>query len=140
MKPLPPLLFTLAAGLLLLPGCTDSHAAATPTPAPAALYKAGHGLQLSPAAREFTGVATATFADRIPADALVRTAKGDFVYVANGAWLLRTPVTVAAGYGLSFAVTDGLYEGDIIVTHGARMLWITELGALNGGVGCADGH
>jgi len=126
--------------LLALSGCTDSHAAPAPETAPAALYKAGHGLQLSPAAREFTDVATAPFASRIPTEALVRTAKGDFVYVANGPWLLRTPVTVTTGDGLSFGVVDGLYEGDLVVVRGARMLWVTELGALNGGVGCADGH
>lgn len=128
------------AALLALAGCSDSHAAPATEPTPAALYKSGHGIQLSPAAREFAGVVTAPFTSRIPTEALVRTAKGDFVYVANGPWLLRTPVTVTPADGLSFVVTDGLYEGDLVAVRGARMLWITELGALNGGVGCADGH
>jgi hypothetical protein len=137
MKPLLTLL--LAAAALLLAACADSHArtAALPAPPPAATFKAGHGLKLSPAALAFTGVTTAEFTGRLPASALLRTAKGDFVYTVNGDWLLRTPVTLAPD-GLT--VTAGLYEGDRIATHGVRHLWLAELQATNGGVGCADGH
>lgn len=136
------LLLASAAALLLATGCNDSQAreAAAPAPVPAALYKAGHGLQLSPAAATFAGVSTAEFTGRLPAAALLRTVKGDFVYVANGGWLLRTPVTVAAGDGLGFTLKDGLYEGDQVAITGVRALWLAELQAVNGGVGCADGH
>jgi hypothetical protein len=90
------------------------------------------------------GIATADFATRLPTAAVLRTVKGDFVYVANGPWFLRTPVTLGAADSPSapnsFALKEGLYEGDTIVTHGVRALWLAELQATNGGVGCADGH
>lgn len=139
---------------LLSSGCGEgraqkAHAPAHP-PKPAATYKAGHGLQLTPVAASFIGltatdVGTRDFAEAkgataIPASALVRTVKGDFVYVVNGEWLLRTPVKLAAGDRSHYAVDEGLYEGDKIVTQGARELWLAELQAVNGGVGCADGH
>ena len=128
----------LTAISLLLTGCSDSHAQSQASEAPpASTYKAGHGVRLSPAATEFAGVATAEFTGSLPAGALLRTVKGDFVYVANGEWLLRTPVVLAAD---GVTVTHGLYEGDIVVTQGVRALWLAELQAINGGVGCADGH
>lgn len=135
------LIALLGSGLLLATGCTDSHAqAATTEPVAASSYKAGHGVLLSPAAAQFAGLVTAEFTGRLPADALLRTAKGDFVYVANGPWLLRTPVTVQGDPLAGFTVNDGLYEGDVIATRGVRVLWLAELQAINGGVGCADGH
>lgn len=136
------LLAGLAAGLLLAAGCTDSHArtAATPPVASAATYKAGHGIQLSPAARAFAQIATTGFDGRLPASALLRTARGNFVFVDNGGWFLRTPVTVATDDGLTVTLKDGLYDGDIVVTRGVSALWLAELQAVNGGVGCADGH
>ena len=134
-------LIALALVCHLASGCSDSHAQARAAePAPAATYKAGHGLQLSPSAARFAGIATAEFTGRLPADALLRTIKGDFVYVVNGEWLLRTPVTVQGDTATGFTVTAGLYEGDRIATHGVRALWLAELQAINGGVGCADGH
>lgn len=149
-------LLLLAAALAttaFLSGCSRSSAkaaATAPEPAPAATYKAGRGLQLSPAATAFIGLQTADVAVRdlgsvkgtaaIPADALLRTAKGDFVFVANGGWFLRTPVTVSAADGNWHAVKEGLYEGDTVVTHGVRALWLAEIQAVNGGVGCTDAH
>ena len=136
---LPLLLF---AGLLL-PGCGHSHAesntGSAPAPEPAALYKAGHGLKLTPFAREFVGLATTEFSGRLPAAALLRTVQGDFVFVANGEWFLRTPITVSAVDGASFTVKDGLYEGDTIVTRGMRALWLAELHNLRAGQACARG-
>lgn len=138
--------------LLGLPACSDSHATTTAhsEPAPASTYKAGHGLQLTATARKFIALQTGEVAIRsfaganaataIPAEALLRTIKGDFVFVANGAWFLRTPVQIGASDGAWFEVKDGLYEGDTIVTHGTQALWLAELQAVNGGVGCADGH
>lgn len=133
-------------------GCSRSSAetvGATPAAKPAAHYKAGHGLQLSPTASQFIGLQAAVVAARdvgaakavaaVPATALLRTVRGDFVFVANGGWFLRTPVQIGAGDGAWFEVKDGLYEGDSIVTHGTHALWLAELQAVNGGVGCADG-
>ena len=130
--------------LLAFSGCTESHASAghdhAAEPAAAVTFKAGRGLRLSDPALAFAGVATAEFTGRLPAAALLRTARGDFVYVANDGWLLRTPVKLADGNGVSFAVGDGLYEGDVIVVGGAQALWLAEIQAVNGGVGGADGH
>ena len=136
---------------LILGGCRSSRAAperVQPAEA-AAVYKAGHGLRLSSAARELVGLRTMDVTGReagagdrpisIPAGAVVRTVKGDFVYVTNGPWFLRTPVTVGATEAGRCQLTDGLYEGDAVVTEGARALWLAELQAVNGGVGCADG-
>jgi hypothetical protein len=142
----------LAALALALSGCGQSRAEKPrgPETKAAAFYKAGHGLQLTPVAAAFIQLATAEVGTRdfaeakgaaaIPTAALVRTVKGDFVYVANGEWFLRTQVKLGASDSSFFAVEEGLYEGDKIVTHGARELWLAELQAVNGGVGCADGH
>ncbi|HEX2862509.1 MAG TPA: hypothetical protein VHN79_12760 [Lacunisphaera sp.] len=136
MKPLCLILLTLS--LLFASGCADSHAHDHASePPPASAYKAGHGVQLSPDAARFAGLATAEFTGRLPDGALLRTVKGDFVYVVNGEWLLRTPIVLDAG---GSTVTEGLYEGDRIATAGVSSLWLAELQAINGGVGCADGH
>lgn len=133
-------LLASAAVLLFASGCSNSSARETAAPAPAVVYKAGHGLRLSPAATAFAGIDTAEFTGRLPTAALLRTVKGDFVYVVNGECLLRTPVTVGEAAGLDLTLKDGLYEGDRIVVAGVRALWLAELQAINGGVGCADGH
>lgn len=140
--------------LPFLAGCGRSSARSAPVPAPepvpAATFKSGRGLQLSAPAAAFIGlqstdvvtrdVGSAKGATAIPVSALLRTAKGDFVQVANGGWYLRTPVKVGPTDGAWVAVLEGLYEGDTVVTHGVRALWLAEIQAVNGGVGCADGH
>ncbi len=150
---------TLLIGLLAtlslvgLSGCNRASAeisSVAPETKPAAHYKAGHGLQLTPTATQFIGLKTGEVGSRdigdtksvpaVAAGSLLRTVKGDFVYVSNGGWLLRTPVTIGANDGGWFEVKEGLYEGDTIVTHGTQALWMAELQAINGGVGCADGH
>ena len=76
------LLAGLAAGLLFSAGCTDSHARTTtaaPVAPPAATYKAGHGIQLSPAARAFANVATTGFDGRL-------LAADESPIVAEGTW------------------------------------------------------
>ncbi len=149
----PILLISATLLAVVLAGCSPTHAeddhqhAAEAT---AAHYKEGHGVRLSPTAAAFVGLATAEVAVQsvgtagevpaIPAAALLRTVKGDFVYVANGDWYLRTPVTAGTAHGDWLEVREGLYEGDIVVSAGAQALWLAELQAVNGGVGCADGH
>lgn len=134
-----------------LTGCGESRATpALPEPTPAATYKAGHGVQLSPRGREFVSLQTGEVSSHafagaaptaaIPVEALLRTVKGDFVYVANGEWFLRTPVKIGAANATHIEIKDGLYEGDTIVVKGTRALSLAEIQALNGGVGCADGH
>ena len=39
----------------------------------------------------------------------------------------------------SIQVADGLLEGDVIAIAGVWGLWLAELQAIKGGVGCADG-
>jgi hypothetical protein len=78
----------------------------------------------------FTATMTATNKEAttaIPSSALLRSAQGDFVYVANGERLLRTAVT-AGDEGEGFVqITDGLYAGDKVVVKPVEMLWLTEL-------------
>jgi hypothetical protein len=144
--------FTLFPVALGLSGCGDSHAQAHDHDAetvPASTYKAGHGVQLTDKGREFVGLKTGEVvahafdggeAPAVPAGALLRTVKGDFVYVANGEWFLRTPVKTGRADATHIEITDGLYEGDTVVIQGVRGLSLAEIQALNGGVGCADGH
>jgi len=145
-------LLVISSLSFVLSGCGDSQAASAPhvEPTPASTYKAGHGVQLTGTGRKFVGLQTGEVGSHafagadevpaIPAEALLRTVKGDFVYVANGEWFLRTPVTVGGADATHIEIKDGLYEGDTIVVKGVRGLSLAEIQALNGGVGCADGH
>ncbi len=148
--PLLPILLALATALFAT-GCSDTSAAtSSPTTdhaETACTYKAGHGVQLTPAAREFAGLTTAEVAPRgdawtaIPRAAVLATAHGPAVYVANGEWFLRTPVELGAPLADDHVeVTGGLYEGDQVAVGGLRVLALAEIQAVNGGVGCADGH
>ncbi len=130
-------------------GAGDGHDHAAEA-APAVLFKAGRGLQLGATAVQFIGLATAEVAMRdlpgaagapaIPESALLRTVRGEFVFVANGGWYLRTPVRTGAAAGGWIEIRDGLYEGDTVVAQGARALWLAEIQAVNGGVSCTHGH
>jgi len=116
----------------------------------AAEYKAGHGVRLGEAAAAFVGLRLGDVETRdlpgaagvaaIPRDALLRTVRGEFVFVQNGDWLLRTPVTAGVATDGWIEVKDGLYEGDRVAVAGVDALWLAEIAAVNGGVGCADGH
>lgn len=116
----------------------------------AVVFKAGRGLHLGATAAQFIGLATAEVAARdlpgaagapaIPESALLRTVRGEFVFVANGGWYLRTPVQTGAVAGGWIEIRDGLYEGDTVVAQGARALWLAEIQAVNGGVSCTHGH
>ena len=151
------------SGLLvatLLAGCgsgkgSSSHATAAghgigSEPAPAVVFKAGRGLQLSPSAGQFIALATTEIAARdlpgaagvpaVPAAALLRTVRGEFVFVANGGWYLRTPVRTGVAAAGWVEIQDGLYEGDTVVSHGTKALWLAEIQAVNGGVSCSAGH
>ena len=75
-------------------------------------------------------------ATAVPTTALLRTASGTFVYVANGSYFLRTTVTPGATSGDWIEVVDGLYAGDQIVVEPAELLWLTELRAVKGGGHC----
>jgi hypothetical protein len=137
---------------LALSGCSNTHVSEEKhiELSPASIYKAGYGVQLTETARTFIELQTIEVAvhalaggaevTAIPSTALLRTIKGDFVYVENGEWFLRTPVTVGDIDASHIEIKEGLYEGDTIVVKGTRGLYLSEIQILNGGVGCADGH
>lgn len=137
-------IISLSLASFVVSGCSESHAADShdhaAEPTPACSYKEGMGLELSQRGAKFIGLQIAEFDGKLPKEALLRTAKGDFVFVQNGDRYLRTPVKVAATGNSTFELMEGLYEGDTIVVQGTRGLWLAELQAINGGVGCADGH
>lgn len=153
IRSMKPIFLSLLLGSLglAIAGCNRSVAETeTHVHTPAATYKEGHGLKLSPGGARFVALASADVVMRdvgvakavaaIPAGALLRTVKGDFVFVANGEWYLRTPISVGAREGEWLEAREGLYEGDRVVVQGTRDLWLAEIQAVNGGVGCADGH
>ena len=72
----------------------------------------------------------------VPRSALLRTPAGAFVYVANGANLLRTAVKPGAEDGAYVEILDGLYAGDVVATDGVEQLWLTELRLTKGGGHC----
>jgi hypothetical protein len=140
-----------AIATTVLGGCGRSSAelARTAELQPAAVYRAGHGIKLTNDGARFVRLETAEVAIHpgsagavaaVPAQAVLRTIKGPFVFVVNGEWLLRTPVVVGANRGDLVEIADGLYEGDHVVVNGVDTLWLAEIAAVNGGVGCADGH
>ena len=69
----------------------------------------------------------------VPRSGVLRTATGTFVYVSNGAHLLRTAVKIGASDGAFTEIADGLYTGDAVVTGGVEQLWLTELRLTKGG-------
>ena len=138
---IPGLIALSAIVLLAAAGCTRSDADGLPRAPvePAATYHPTRGLKLSPLSSQFVGLAVSDFTGRLPADSILRTVQGTFVYVENGGWLLRTRVVLGAASEdrSNFALVEGLYEGDRIVTAGVRALWLAELHFLRAGQACA---
>ena len=69
----------------------------------------------------------------VPRAALLDTALGTFVYLINGEAFLRTPVTTGAMDDDIVEITDGVFEGDTVVTSPVSQLWLTELRLTKGG-------
>ncbi|MEY4446166.1 MAG: hypothetical protein RL444_1279 [Verrucomicrobiota bacterium] len=139
------LLLILAAGILAACDKTESAGhSAGPTPK-AAEFKQGQGILLTDEASQFIGLRSAEANARvdlvrIPLSAVVETSEGKHVFVRNGQRWLRTAVKLGVVSGEVVDVADGLLEGDVIAVAGGRYLWLAELQAIKGGVGCADGH
>lgn len=74
-----------------------------------------------------TGVAV------VPRSALLRTAEGEFVYAVNGEAYQRTAVKTGAESDALVEITDGLLEGDAVVTRPVEALYLVELRAVKGG-------
>ncbi len=72
----------------------------------------------------------------IPRSAVLETIAGTFVFVRNGDYLLRTPVTTGAGNDGHIEITDGLYAGDIVANNPVETLYLIELRATKGGGHC----
>ena len=136
----------LALSLFVLAGCGQGGpAAAIEGTQKAAEFKKGQGLLLTPEAMTFIGLRQAEAqagGERllVPAQALLRTSEGSFVFVQNGQRWLRTPVQAVAATAGTLQVAEGLLEGDVVAVAGVWDLWLAELQATKGGVGCADGH
>jgi hypothetical protein len=76
----------------------------------------------------------------VPKDAVLKTAEGEFVYVANEEYFARTPVKTGASDGEVVEVVDGLFAGDQVVCKQVAPLWMTELQTLRAGQSCCAGH
>lgn len=72
----------------------------------------------------------------VPQSAVIHGATGDLVYAVNGDAYLLTWVELGAKSDGLVEITDGLLEGDQVVTTGAMDLWLVELRAQKGGQGC----
>jgi multidrug efflux pump subunit AcrA (membrane-fusion protein) len=72
----------------------------------------------------------------VPESSVLRAATGDYVFVANGEHYLRTPVKLAGQSEGWVTISDGLLEGDVVVTNGVEGLWCIELQATKGGYAC----
>ncbi len=69
----------------------------------------------------------------IPRSAVLETATGRFVFVENGKFLLRTPVTTGAESADYIEIADGLYAGDVVATQPVETLYLIELRSTKGG-------
>ncbi|MDR1498315.1 MAG: TolC family protein [Puniceicoccales bacterium] len=71
----------------------------------------------------------------IPRSALLDSAAGTFVYVAQGEYFLRVPVKKGAtsADGAYVEITEGIAEGTPVVLSPPMQLWLTELRLTKGG-------
>jgi hypothetical protein len=139
------LILILASGLLVACGKPTSAGESAGQSPKAAEFKEGLGLLLTQEASQFIGLRSAEAQVKgdavwIPLAAVVETSEGKHVFVRNGQRWLRTAVKLGAASGEVVDVADGLLEGDVIAVAGGWYLWLAELQAIKGGVGCADGH
>jgi hypothetical protein len=139
------LILILTAALLVACGKSVSTEESSGPAHKAAEFKQGQGLLLTEEASWFIGLRSAEAQTngtlvRIPQSAVVETSEGKHVFVRNGQRWLRTAVKLGAASGEVVDVADGLLEGDVIAVAGGWYLWLAELQAIKGGVGCADGH
>jgi multidrug efflux pump subunit AcrA (membrane-fusion protein) len=72
----------------------------------------------------------------VPESSLLSTATGDFVFTVNGDHFQRTQITIGDRADGWASVSDGLLEGDQVVTNGVRELWRIELQNTKGGYAC----
>lgn len=68
----------------------------------------------------------------IPSSALLKTATGNFVYLKSGEHLLRKAVGVGIAMTETVEITDGIHEGETIVTKPVQTLYLIELRTATG--------
>jgi hypothetical protein len=137
----------LIALLAVASGCgySDFHSQETDeaNPAPKVCgYKEGHGVFVG---AETRGAIRLQLADvvmkagsafAVPESSLLSTATGDFVFTVNGDHFQRTQIKIGDRADGWVSVSDGLLEGDQVVTNGVRELWRIELQNTKGGYAC----
>jgi hypothetical protein len=143
-KPLPlgtPLLLAL---MLASSGCGDAPPHETNADQPKMCgFNEGHGVFVREETREAIQLQVAdavanaaTGLLSVPESSLLSTAIGDFVFTVSGDHFQRTAIKVAGLADGWIGVSDGLLEGDQVVTNGVRELWRIELQATKGGYAC----
>lgn len=109
------------------------------------LHSENEGILLCDLTKASIGLKAAEVAERkegahsilvVPKSAVLNTTAGDLVFVENGERYKRAPVKVGRDFGDLLEITDGVYEGDTVVTGAAQTLWLIELRAIKGGKGC----
>jgi hypothetical protein len=139
----------LAASLTMANGCGDSglhshETDETKTAAKVCGYKEGHGVFVGQETQEAIRLQVAEVVIKagsttasVPDSSLLSTATGDFVFTVNGDHFQRTQITIGGCADGWVSVSDGLLEGDQVVTNGVRELWRIELQATKAGAACA---
>lgn len=69
----------------------------------------------------------------IPRSALLETSMGTYAFVQNGDYLLRTEVKTGLQTSDAVEITEGLYEGDLLVVKPVEALYLIELRSTKGG-------
>ena len=139
----------LIAVLVVASGCGDSdshsHETDEANPAPKVCgFKEGHGVFVGEETREAIRLQVADVVTKagsafaaVPESSLLSTATGDFVFTVNGDHFQRTQIKISDRTDGWVSVSDGLLEGDQVVTNGVRELWRIELQATKTGAACA---
>ncbi|MDD2677064.1 MAG: efflux RND transporter periplasmic adaptor subunit [Methylacidiphilaceae bacterium] len=68
----------------------------------------------------------------VPQSALLATAEGNFVYLWDGRFYRRTPITVSFSIDGLVAFVGNPPAGTLVVSHGAEDLWLLELSLRQG--------
>jgi hypothetical protein len=120
----------------------DSHASGESAPP---MHKDGEGILLCSATKDSIALKTAEVTEHkegsepilvAPKSAILETTAGASLYIENGERYKRSSVKVGRAFGDMVEITEGVYEGDKVVTDAAQTLWLIELRAIKGGKGC----
>ena len=76
----------------------------------------------------------------VPKSAVLTTSEGVFVYVDNAGWKIRTSVVIGREHEGMVEISEGVFEGDVVVASPVMTLWMTELQLTKSGKPCSCGH